>query len=83
MAGNLYTREELQEAMWRATLGVPVETIALDLPRHSPDSIYLAILGVLGRPGIHSSEIERQLAEELDTDPRFEGWRDDLSGFSR
>jgi hypothetical protein len=83
MAGNLYTTEELRQAVWLATLGVSVEGIARELPRHSADSIHLALLGVAGAPGIHSSEIERQLAEQLDQEPRFEGWRDDLAARRR
>lgn len=83
MPGNLYTREELQQAVWLATLGVSVEGIARQLPRHSPDSIHLALLGVAGRPGIHSSEIERELAAELDENPRFAGWREDLAARKR
>ena len=83
MPGNLYTTEELRQAVWLATLGVSVEGIARELPRHSADSIHLALLGVAGAPGIHSSEIERQLAEQLDQEPRFAGWRDDLAGRTR
>lgn len=79
MPGNQYTREELRQAVWLATLGVPLKGIAQEIPRHSADSIHLALLGVAGEPGIHSSEIERQLAEELDQEPRFEGWREDLA----
>lgn len=83
MPGNLYTREELRQAVWLATMGVPLDGIARELPRHSADSIHLALLGVEGAPGIHSSEIERQLAEELDQEPRFAGWRDDLAARRR
>jgi hypothetical protein len=83
MPGNLYTREELERAVWLATLGIPLEAIARELPRHSADSIHLALLGVAGAPGIHSSEIERQLAEELDRKPRFAGWREALATRTR
>ncbi len=81
--GNLYTREELERAVWLATLGLPLESIARELPRHSADSIHLALLGVGGAPGIHSSEIERRLAEELDQMPRFTGWREALAARTR
>jgi hypothetical protein len=78
-AGQPIHAEELKQAVWLATLGVPLEGIARQLPRHSADSIHLALLGVAGAPGIHSSEIERQLGEELVQEPRFAGWRDDLA----
>jgi hypothetical protein len=83
MPSNPYTTEELRQAVWLATMGVSLEGIARELPRHSADSIHLAVLGVAGAPGIHSSEIERQLAEELDQEPRFAGWRDDLAARAR
>lgn len=83
MPGNLYTQEELRQAVWLPTMGVSLDGIARELPRHSADSIHLALLGVAGAPGIHSSEIERQLAEALDQEPRFAGWRDDLAARSR
>ena len=83
MRGNLYTQEELRQAVWLATMGVSLNGIARELPRHSADSIHLALLGVAGAPGIHSSEIERELAEQLDQEPRFAGWRDDLTARTR
>lgn len=75
---NAYTRDEHLRAVQLATWGMSVEVIALDVTRHSADSIHLALRSIGGEPGMHSSALEREIAEELDADPLFTGWRDDL-----
>ena len=46
-----YTREEIRDAVWQATLGVPCDAIARGWGRHSASSVYMMLLGMAGTKG--------------------------------
>ena len=72
-----YTREEIRDAVWQATLGVPCDAIARGWGRHSASSVYMMLLGMAGDEGItHTSALMDKVAAELDQEERFTSWRE-------
>jgi hypothetical protein len=74
-----YTREEIRDAVWQATLGVPCDALARGWGRHSASSVHMMLLGTAGDDGItHTSPLMDEVAAELDKEERFTGWREDI-----
>ena len=76
MTRDEYTEHEIRQAVWWATLGLDATMIARNLGRHSPDSVYLLLIGIAGQPDMHTSALSREVAEALDHEERFHGWRE-------
>jgi hypothetical protein len=73
-----YTDTEIREAVWQATLGVDAGGISrMGGGRHSQDSIFMLLLNMVGKLPNGSVRAMR-IAEELDAEPRFAGWREDV-----
>ena len=71
---DLYTREELKRIAHLKLLAVPTSLVHAELGRHTEASIDMAWQNLLGE--MHPSALMREVADELDRDRAFAGWRD-------
>jgi hypothetical protein len=75
VSGDEYTEQELKRLAWLKLVHAPTSTILREFGRHTESSLDMAWLNVQGKLP-NASALMRQVAAELDEDPRFEGWRE-------
>lgn len=77
-----WTEAQIRHVAWQASLGVDAETLSTALRVHSPSSVFLLVGNMIGRMP-NASSLALQIAAELDQEPRYIGWRDDLDHWYR
>lgn len=77
--GDEHTEEEIRQAVWWCMLGLSAEQIARNLGRHSKASVHMMLVSTAGSRTMHASALMIEVGEQLDREPRFAGWRDEVS----
>lgn len=75
MPGDRYTKDELRRLAWLKFHHAPTSLILRELGRHTEASLDMAWANLKGALA-HDTAAMREVADELDADPYFEGWRE-------